>query len=1042
MLAALRRDLLDVPGQRANSECESTIRECMNILQATRSDAQKRLQNTQVEFRSDNLFFKIVGSVIRNSDAAQLQDLEAGGELLGREDMAATAALEQVREKANKVRDAKLRMYNRQFEAEKQRASTEHRQKLENIENGHKNELDVIVRSYEEEFFRYFNNGTFTTAYDMIRTTMRQAAGYTCSNKIPECLYLGTRTFTIQNQNGSFTPEVINMFRRVDHFAVSTGGNKIQITLPFFRTLEEGYAIYLDVKDAAGSSNRVVWNYVMKVLMNFPAGQTRPLLLDCDSTTELTDFKAIGDSSGRNMVTKPWTSEKDIETELKKLETENTNLTISYGKDIASRMAREPVYVVACRNFPKCITKDALAALSSVISVGSARGFFGIIQANAREMAIQSGNATFASSMETIKKCSLCVKETENGYTIDDDTFAFETMDDVRDNRQEIFSHLISGVARYRRQIEKFEHLFSKDAGNIEKMDMHDVNTWFRGDASSRLEVPIGISGASTVQKYAIGGVAQHGLISGVTGSGKSTLLKTIIVAAMMKYTPDNLNLYLVDFKEGVEFATFSEYPLPWIKTIALNTQRVFALNILQELQKEFKNRATIMRQQSVNHINEATGKFPRLLLVFDEVQALLSVDDDITKQCIAILSELVSEGRAMNINVIMASQNFAICKGIDTLKANMVLRIAMKGSPESARIVMGDEFSVDQLEQGDSGSAAINTASGARGQTTFFQVGYMEDDEMKKLLGQLAMTWGHLNAKTRIMAIHVNQDRNGKFNRLITDGEVAYSENPSCYEVMLGDEFVMNRKRQITLDCEQGENLMVVGENEETAKSIFALSMLSVLYGELASRAGNFRNELVRLVDMSDDYMPDAEYLENLASLFPRQIKRVPGKQVAEMIRDTYQQMMDRRRGLADKSERLFLMIFGLDSLNILKQEMISEEDGELSANQQLLQILQQGPALGINCILWARSYEGFRSVVDSVYMNRYFNKRIYFGEEENAVSVLGIKYNMRDLEEKSVAYRDMSKSVPNAFRVFELPATDWLESVAQAYTNFQHKA
>ena len=144
----------------------------------------------------------------------------------------------------------------------------------------------------------------------------------------------------------------------------------------------------------------------------------------------------------------------------------------------------------------------------------------------------------------------------------------------------------------------------------------------------------------------------------------------------------------------------------------------------------------------------------------------------------------------------------------------------------------------------------------------------------------------------------------------------------------------------------------------------------------------------------------------------------------------------------LEDKSERLFLMIFGLDSLHVLKQEMISEDDGELSLNKQLLQILQQGPELGINCILWARSYEGFRSVVDSVYLNRYFNKRIYFGEEEDAATVLGMKFNMRDLEEKTVAYRDMSKSVPNAFRVFELPATDWLESVAQAYTDFRHQA
>ena len=447
------------------------------------------------------------------------------------------------------------------------------------------------------------------------------------------------------------------------------------------------------------------------------------------------------------------------------------------------------------------------------------------------------------------------------------------------------------------------------------------------------------------------------------------------------------------------------------------------------------------MRRESANHINEVKQKYPRILLVFDEVQELLRIDDDITRQCVNILSGLVSEGRAMNINVIMASQNFAICRGVESLKANMVLRVALKGSPESAKIVMGEDFSVDQLEQGDSGSAAINAASGARGQTAFFQVGYMEDDEMKKLLSQLAMTMRGRKADTRIMAIHANQDRNSKFNRLITDGEVDYCEKPDHYELMLGDEFVINKKRTIAIAPKEGENMMVIGESEATAKSVFALSILSALYGELAAKAPATDDELIRLIDMSDEYMPDAEYLGFLTSLFGRQINRVAGDEVKAMIDDTYRVLTERKRGRADKSQRLFLMIFGLDSILSLKQEMLSEDEGELSLNKKLLQLIQQGPEFGINCILWARSCDGFKDVVDTVNMNRHFNKRIYFGTNEDAQTVLGIKYDMTDITEKTVAYRDMTKPTPNAFRVFELPHPHWVESIAEAYKNFRHK-
>lgn len=1043
-LASLRKQYLDTPNQAAERVFQDTIAEYRITRDHVLGTIHQKLSTRTIRYKQSGIINKVVTFFIAKSDSDQLAQFNNRRNTLENARRNVDDALDQIVFKARAVRDASIQLNNRLFEQEKATATSDHRLKLENIENEHRNTISMLINTFSAEFARYFNTAAFTTAYEMAYTRMRSPVGYTCSDKIPDALYLGLRTFTISNGSESFDPEVINAFRKIEHRAVNINAREIQITLPFFRSIEEGYSIYLEVQDAAaGTSNKILWDYIMKVLMNFPAGQTRPLLLDADSTTELTDFKAIGDSSGKNMITKPWTTAADIEVELKKLATEHSNLTISYGKDIASRMAREPIYVVGCRNFPKGISQDAMNSMSTILSAGASRGFFGMLQASIRELNARKADATFAPLLDNIKKYSLCVTETANGYVIQDptgsDRLEFERMTAAESNKREILSHLIDGVTRYRRQIEKFEYLFSKDAGNLEGMDMHNINSWYLGDSSSRFEVPIGISGANTVQKYAIGGVAQHGLISGVTGSGKSTLLKTIIVAAMMKYTPENLNLYLVDFKEGVEFATFSEYPLPWIKTIALNTQRVFALNILKQLEAEFKQRADTMRRESVNHISETRQRFPRILLIFDEVQELLRTDDEITRECVNILSGLVSEGRAMNINVIMASQNFAICRGVESLKANMVIRVALKGSPESARIVMGDDFSVDQLEQGDSGSAAINTASGARGQTSFFQVGYMEDEEMKDLLSKLAMTMRSRKADTRIMAIHANQDRNSKFNRFITDGEVDCCTKPGHYELMLGDEFIINRRREITIAPKEGDNFMLVGESEATAKSVFALSILSVLYGELASNAPLIENELVRIIDMSDEYAPDADYLDFLSGLFSRQINRVAGDEVKSMIDDTYQVLVDRKRGRADKSERLFLMIFGLDSIQALKQDMLSEDEGELSLNKKLLQLIQQGPENGINCILWARSYDGFRSVVDPLNMNRHFNKRIYFGGNEDVQSVLGIKYDMSDITEKTVAYRDMFKPMPNAFRVFELPHAQWVESIAEAYKSFR---
>lgn len=64
------------------------------------------------------------------------------------------------------------------------------------------------------------------------------------------------------------------------------------------------------------------------------------------------------------------------------------------------------------------------------------------------------------------------------------------------------------------------------------------------------IRIPIGIHGANEVQYLTLGvGGSHHALIAGVAGSGKSSLLHTIILRTLTQYSPDELSIYLVDFK-------------------------------------------------------------------------------------------------------------------------------------------------------------------------------------------------------------------------------------------------------------------------------------------------------------------------------------------------------------------------------------------------------------------------------------------------------------------------------------------------------------
>jgi len=76
------------------------------------------------------------------------------------------------------------------------------------------------------------------------------------------------------------------------------------------------------------------------------------------------------------------------------------------------------------------------------------------------------------------------------------------------------------------------------------------------------LSVPIGHCGA-TQAFFSMGdrSHAYHALIGGATGTGKTTLLNSIIINACEVFTPDQLRLWLFDFKEGISFSAYEDLP-------------------------------------------------------------------------------------------------------------------------------------------------------------------------------------------------------------------------------------------------------------------------------------------------------------------------------------------------------------------------------------------------------------------------------------------------------------------------------------------------
>lgn len=187
----------------------------------------------------------------------------------------------------------------------------------------------------------------------------------------------------------------------------------------------------------------------------------------------------------------------------------------------------------------------------------------------------------------------------------------------------------------------------------------------FNGDASAGLHIPLGTDDDENVVFADLAGSSSHGLIFGKTGGGKSTLLHTIILQAMMAYSPDELNLYLMDFKGGVEFKSYSRKDLPHVKMVSIGNVPEFGETVFGEIKGEIERRMDAFSEveaTSLGEYREKTGmKMPRVLAIVDEFHLLFSDNTGnmrIASACATYAEFIVQEGRAFGVHLLMATQD------------------------------------------------------------------------------------------------------------------------------------------------------------------------------------------------------------------------------------------------------------------------------------------------------------------------------------------------------------------------------------------------
>ncbi|HLI31251.1 MAG TPA: DNA translocase FtsK [Solirubrobacteraceae bacterium] len=212
-----------------------------------------------------------------------------------------------------------------------------------------------------------------------------------------------------------------------------------------------------------------------------------------------------------------------------------------------------------------------------------------------------------------------------------------------------------------------------------------------------------------------------HLLVAGATGSGKSGAVNAMLASVLLRATPREVRLVLVDPKQ-VELNHYES--IPHLLTPVIVNPRM-AANALANLVREMESRYSVMslaRTRSLVELNQLRTRrgeapLPYVLCVIDELADLMMVAPADVEDSIIRLAQ---KARAVGIHLVLATQSPRVDVITGMIKANVPSRIAFAVSSQTdSRVILDQNGAESLLGQGDMlyspmGSAKLQRIQGA----------------------------------------------------------------------------------------------------------------------------------------------------------------------------------------------------------------------------------------------------------------------------------------------------------------------------------------
>lgn len=763
---------------------------------------------------------------------------------------------------------------------------------------------------------------------------------------IPRAVGLGTVQYPINLFEDSCAYEVITQkFARYSNFA----------TMPFSIDLDDDLNIMLlsngsDSSKTIEFSHNILWSFFSSI----PASAFKTCVIDIDghgkNAIPFIDFCSKrpdvfygGVLSAHDQVREQLKSlVKHIdEVSFKRLGSKYQNIQ-EYNEN--ARYGIEPITLLVIYDFAKALDLTELTELQKIVHNGNRCGIYTLL-CGSDLSENEKRDTTKMAIIDSLKKACTILEPVDAFFRLT----PFNVM--LQPRNQLLYFQTSDFIERYIHALEIVDEREKNKAPENDYTLLFDLEhppVYKRGN--KKLHLPYGISADGELYYCDFEKDNFAAFLCGSSGSGKSTLIHALITGILMNNHPDDVELWLADFKMK-EFRRYVANRAPHIKYILLEESQDAVYDFLDRMQEKLSERERLSSTYTDLAKTPISQYMPLIFIIIDEFSIMSQIIDQ-NETYKLILQNLLAKGRALGFRFLFSSQTFTTgVTGLSaTAKKQIQMRLAMKSPQEEITETIDMSKSLMSEEQKRwlltlpkyyillkklVGEGSTVTGGKIQDEIVLTRAKglYFPDEEytaQNKYIQMINDTYKSGN-KYLPSNIYFYKDKNS----VVVDGSVYYSfidAEPDINErldfidqhdsyaaesnrLFVGRPRSMQKVSEIIVDNEFEENLILFGTDTELCTSVMLSAMASLEYaGATVSIIGYSRNRVYRRVDEIGQRYVDENYSneEDICN-FIHEIKTAIDE---------------------GKTDNLFLFIMGLDA--VLKNIQFMSRSSHRHKNRQ----------------------------------------------------------------------------------------------------------